>query len=122
MLNGDPTNDGAVGRTANALEQQGFKIAQRGNAPENAPKTIIKFAKGNENKAATLKAAVPSADLVEAPEMGGAIQLTIGANFDEKIQSPKAGTQQGTPQGQAAGQPGDDLSIVNAAQDPCAAK
>ncbi|WP_330272094.1 LCP family protein [Lentzea sp. NBC_00516] len=122
VLNGDPTNDGAVGRTANALEQQGFKIAQRGNAPENAPKTIIKFAKGNENKAATLKAAVPGADLVEAPEMGGAIQLTIGAGFDEKIQSPKAGTQQGTPQGQAAGQPGDGLSIVNAAQDPCAAK
>ena len=122
VLNGDPTNGGAVARTSNALEQQGFKIAQRGNAPENAPKTIIKYAKGNENKAATLKAAVPSAELVEAPEMGGAVQLTIGANFDEKIQPPKAGTQQGTPQGQAAGQPGDGLSIVNAAQDPCAAK
>ncbi|WP_439662112.1 LCP family glycopolymer transferase [Lentzea sp. HUAS TT2] len=122
VLNGDPTNGGAVARTSNALEQQGFKVARRDNAPANAPRTVIRYAKGNENKAVTLKAAVPSADLVEAPEMGGAIQLVIGANFDEKVQPPKGGTPQGTPQGQKAGQPGDGLSIVNAAQDPCAAK
>ncbi|WP_143086720.1 LCP family protein [Lentzea flaviverrucosa] len=118
VLNGDSSNDGAVGRTANALVQQGFKVVKRDNAPEQAPKTIIKFAKGNENKAATLKAAVPGAELVESPEMGGAVQLVIGKGFDGKVQPPKPGA----PQGQPQGQPGTDLSIVNAAQDPCAAK
>ncbi|MGW6935210.1 LCP family glycopolymer transferase [Lentzea sp. NPDC054927] len=118
VLNGDPTNGGLVARTSNALEQQGFKIARRDNAPENAPKTTIKYSKGNENKAATLKAAVPSAELVESPGLGGAVVLTLGANFDEKVVSPKAG---GTPQGNNnQGQAGNDLSIVNAAQDPCA--
>ncbi|MCX2948153.1 LCP family protein [Lentzea sp. NEAU-D7] len=122
VLNGDSSNGGAVARTSNALAQEGFKIVKRDNAPEQAPKTIIKFAKGNENKAATLKAAVPSAELVESPDMGGAVQLIIGKNFDDKVQAPKAGGQQATPQGQTQGQPGTDLSIVNAAQDPCAAK
>ncbi|MDX3657411.1 LCP family protein [Streptomyces sp. ID05-26A] len=122
VLNGDSTNDGAVGRTANQLQQQGFNVVKRGNAPEQAPKTIIKFAKGNENKAATLRAAVPGAELVESADMGGAVQLVIGKGFDEKVQAPKAGGQQGTAQGQPQGQPGNDLSIVNAAQDPCAAK
>ncbi|WP_143027874.1 LCP family protein [Lentzea albidocapillata] len=122
VLNGDSANDGAVARTANALVREGFKVVKRDNAPEQAPKTIIKFAKGNENKAVTLKAAVPGAELVESPEMGGAIQLVIGKGFDDKVQAPKAGGQQATPQGQTQGQPGTDLSIVNAAQDPCAAK
>ncbi|MFD5828493.1 LCP family protein [Lentzea sp. NPDC060358] len=119
VLNGDPTNGGAADRTANALQQKGFKVASRGNAPDS-PKTVIRYAKGNENKAATLKAAVPSAELVEAPEMGGAVQLTLGKNFDDKVVAPQSGNQQGTPQNQ--GEPGKDLSIVNAAQDPCAAK
>lgn len=118
VLNGDPTNGGAVARTSTALEEQGFKVARRDNAPENSAKTTIKYAKGNENKAATLKAAVPSAELVESADMGGAVVLTIGANFDNKVVAPQAG---GTPQGNNnQGQPGNDLSIVNAAQDPCA--
>ncbi|GLY48600.1 hypothetical protein Lesp01_22560 [Lentzea sp. NBRC 102530] len=118
VLNGDSSNGGAAASTSNALQQQGFKVVRQGNAPEQAPKTIIRYSKGNENKAATLKAAVPIAELVEAPEMGGAVQLVIGANFDERIGAPKPGNQQGQGQGQA----GSDLSIVNAAQDPCAAK
>ncbi|HEX8867203.1 MAG TPA: LytR C-terminal domain-containing protein, partial [Lentzea sp.] len=92
-----------------------FKVVQVGDSPREA-KTTIKYAKGNENKAATLKAAIPTAELVETPEMGGALQLTLGENFDGKVVAPKAGTQAGTNQGQA----GNDLSIVNAAQDPCA--
>ncbi len=122
VLNGDPTNGGAVARTSNELQQHGFKVVRRDNAP-NSAKTTITYAKGNENKAATLKAAVPGAEMVEgSADLGGAIVLTIGANFDEKIQAPKPG---GTPQGnnnQSQTQTGTDLSIVNAAQDPCAAK
>lgn len=119
VLNGDPTNGGAADRTANALQQQGFKVASRGNAPENAAKTVIRYSKGNENKAATLKAAVPNAELVEAPEMGGAVVLTLGANFDDKVVAPQGGTQQ---QGTEQNQQQPDLSVVNAAEDPCAPK
>ncbi|NKE55801.1 LytR family transcriptional regulator [Lentzea sp. PSKA42] len=117
VLNGDPTNAGAVARTSTALEQKGFKVARKDNSPEKAAKTTIKYAKGNENKAATLKAAVPSAELVESPDMGGAIVLTIGENFDDKVVAPQAGTQAGN---QGQGQTGDKLDVVNAAQDPCA--
>ncbi len=120
VLNGDPTNGGAADRTANALQQKGFQVARRGNAPENAAKTTIRFAKGSEDKAATLKAAVPSADLVEAPEMGGAVLLTLGANFDDKVIAPQAGGNNTPPANQAQGQGENDLSIVNAGQDPCA--
>lgn len=122
VFNGDPTNGGAVARTSNELQQHGFKVVWKDNAPK-APKTTIRYAKGNENKATTLRAAVPSAELVEgSADLGGAIVLTIGADFDDKIQAPTAGgTQQGnTTQNQ--GQPANDLSIVNAAADPCAAK
>ncbi|SDF60567.1 transcriptional attenuator, LytR family [Lentzea fradiae] len=120
VFNGDPTNGGAADRTSNALQQKGFKVATRGNAPENAAKTTIRYSKGNENKAATLKAAVPSAELVEAPEMGGAVVLTLGADFDDKIVGPQEGTQQGNAGNQ--GETAPDLSVVNAAQDPCAPK
>ncbi|MET8759239.1 LCP family protein [Lentzea sp. NPDC004782] len=116
VLNGAPSNGGAADRTANTLQQKGFQVARRGNADHSA-KTTIKYAKGNENKAATLKAAVPSAELVETPEMGGAVVLTIGDDFDEKIVAPQQGSQQ---QAGNQGQKGSDLSIVNAAQDPCA--
>lgn len=116
VRNGDPSNGGAAARTSNELQQLGFKVVQVGDSPREA-KTTIKFAKGNENKAATLKAAVPSAELVESPEMGGAIQLTIGQNFDDKIQPPGAGS---TPQAGNPGQTTGKLDVVNAAQDPCA--
>jgi LCP family protein required for cell wall assembly len=126
VLNGDPSNGGAVARTANALEQKGFKVARRDNAPQNATKTTIAYSKGQENKAATLRAAVPDAELVETPGMGGAVVLTIGPGFKDKIVAPPApGTQIGTqptPQGQEQqqGQQGSGYEVVNAAQDPCA--
>lgn len=118
VRNGDPDAGGAAGRTRDALQRLGFKISQLGDAPREA-KTTIRYAKGQENRAATVRAAVPSAELVEAPEMGGAILLTLGENFDGKVQAPQAGTQAGTQPG-TQGQPGSKLEVVNAAQDPCA--
>jgi LCP family protein required for cell wall assembly len=114
VLNGDAANGGAAGRTVKALEGLGFKVSRVGDAP-TTQKTTIRYAKGNENKAATLKAAVKNAEMVEAPEMGGAILLTIGKDFDEELVAPQAGNQAGN-----QGQPGTQLDVVNAAQDPCA--
>ncbi|MCP2198620.1 transcriptional attenuator, LytR family [Lentzea flava] len=118
VLNGDPAGNRAANLAANALQQKGFKISNRGEATEKGAKTTIKFAKGREDWAATLKAAVPSADLVEAPEMGGAVVLTIGSSFDEEIVNPQPGTQQNQPQNQ--NQTAGKLDVVNAAEDPCA--
>ncbi|MFD9701322.1 LCP family protein [Lentzea sp. NPDC059081] len=122
VLNGDPSNSGAAARTSTALEQEGFRVVKQDNAPQQAPKTIIKFARGSETKAAVVKAAVPIAELVQAPEMGGEIELVIGKNFDNKIQTPRAGDQQSSPQPQNQSQQDLGLSVVNAAQNPCAAK
>jgi hypothetical protein len=117
VVNGDPSGNRAANLAANALQQKGFQISNRSDAPEKSTKTTIKFAKGREDWAATLKAAVPSAEVVEAPEMGGAVMLTIGTTFDEEIVTPTPGTQ-----GQATNpnQTTEKLDVVNAAQDPCA--
>ncbi|MCP2248597.1 transcriptional attenuator, LytR family [Lentzea aerocolonigenes] len=117
LFNGNPAGNRAANLAANALQQKGFQISSRGEAPERSTKTTIKFAKGREDWAATLKAAVPSAELVEAPEMGGAVLLTIGSSFDEEIVTPQPGTQGQT---QNPNQTTGKLDVVNAAQDPCA--
>jgi LCP family protein required for cell wall assembly len=122
VVNGNGAgNNRAANLAATALQQKGFQISNRGDAPERTTKTTIKFAKGREDWAATLKAAVPNAELVEAPEMGGAVMLTIGSSFDEVIKTPQPGAQnQEQNQGQNANQAAGQLDVVNAAQDPCA--
>ncbi|MEU7479939.1 LCP family protein [Lentzea sp. NPDC042327] len=120
VLNGDPDNDGVAGRTADALQGVGFQVSFKGDATERAAKTTIRYARGFEDKAATLRAAVPKAELVEAPEMGGAVMLVLGSDFDDKVVDPKTGgNAPAQNQNQSAGNQG-DLSIVNAGQDPCA--
>ncbi|WP_157529797.1 LCP family protein [Nocardia sp. NRRL S-836] len=120
VVNGDPANDGAAGRIASSLQNVGFQVSRKGDAVERATKTTIRYSKGSEDRAATLRAAVPGAELVEAPEMGGAVLLTIGAGFDEKVVDPKSGGTAPAPnQNQGSGNK-NDLSIVNAGQDPCA--
>jgi LCP family protein required for cell wall assembly len=119
VLNGDPDNAGGAGRTSTALQGVGFQVSFKGDAPERSAKTTIRYSKGNEDKAVTLRAAVPKAELVEAPEMGGAVLLTLGADFNDKVVDPKSGNAPAPNQNQGTGTP-DDLSIVNAGQDPCA--
>ncbi|GLZ31429.1 hypothetical protein Lesp02_36170 [Lentzea sp. NBRC 105346] len=116
VLNGDAENGGAAGRTRTALEKQGFKVVNVGDTAP-AQKTIIKYAKGREDWAATLAAAVPTAEKVEDPSMGGAVVLILGTNYDDKVVAPQAGSTAGEP-----GKPNvpQDLSIVNGGQDPCA--
>lgn len=113
VFNGDASNGGAAGRTRNALEKAGFKVVQIGDTAP-AQKTIIKYAKGREDWAATVAAAIPTAEKVEDPSMGGAVALVLGANYDDKVVTPQAGN--ATPQTNTPG----GLSIVNGAQDPCA--
>ncbi|GAA3880326.1 hypothetical protein GCM10022243_51180 [Saccharothrix violaceirubra] len=105
---------GAAATTAEALQGLGFDVVFTGSAP-SVDKTVIRYATGREDWAATLKAAIPDSELVLDESMGGAVQLVLSPDWDEKVVPPQAGASDPdkptTPK---------DLSIVNAASDPCA--
>ncbi|MFT7836205.1 LCP family protein [Saccharothrix sp. BKS2] len=115
VRNGDEDADGAAGQATGELEDLGYQVVFSGNG-EAVDKTIIKYSAGGEDIAETLKASVPGATLVVDPSMGGAVELLIGPGWDGVVQAPQ-GAPAGDP-GKAA--PPEDLSVVNAAVDPCA--
>ncbi|GGP56508.1 LCP family protein [Saccharothrix coeruleofusca] len=115
VINGDRANNATPTRTANNLKNLGFTVvnASRGSSD----KTVIKYATGNEDAAATLKAAVPGAQLEVDESMGGAVAFVIGPDWDEVIQQPQQG-QQGADPGENALP--SNLPVVNGNADPCA--
>lgn len=111
VLNGGNKTGGIAGNTADDLTSLGFDVVRVGvTAP--ADTTVIKYSKGHEAQAQTVKAAVPGAILQEDPSMGSAIMLIIAPGFDGKVQSPTTG-------GAPAELP-DNLSTVNAGDVSCA--
>ncbi|SHE52273.1 LCP family glycopolymer transferase [Streptoalloteichus hindustanus] len=123
VVNG--TSQGGVGKeTADQLAAQGFTVVMRRDG-EKTDKTVIRYSGQRADQARALKSAVPSAQLVEDPSLGGAIQLVIGANFDRKVikpgSEPPPGDQKaGGEQKPTAGPLPKDLSTVNAADTgPC---
>ncbi|MFB9429073.1 LCP family glycopolymer transferase [Streptoalloteichus tenebrarius] len=115
--------DGAGKETADALAAQGFTVVTRRDG-ERGEKTQIRHSGQRAAQARTLKSAVPSAELVEDPSLGGAIQLVLGANFDGRVvkpgSEPPQGEQKPGDQKPPAGPLPNDLSTVNAADDgPC---
>ncbi|GAB2996331.1 LCP family protein [Saccharothrix stipae] len=114
VRNGDPDNSGAANRARNALRELGYDVVIAGDAP-STDKTVIKYGIGAEDAAATLLSSVPAATLQFQANMGGAVQLLIGPEWDEEVRAPQA---PGTEPGKAA--PPVDLSVVNAGKDPCA--
>ncbi|WP_447004702.1 LCP family protein [Saccharothrix isguenensis] len=114
VRNGDPDNGGAARETSTALRQLGYDVVISDNAPPT-DKTVIKYGIGGEDTAATLQSSVPGATLVFDAGMGGAVLLLIGPRWDEEIRAPQS-------VGAAPNKPATpkDLSVVNAAKDPCA--
>ncbi|MFL6118938.1 LCP family protein, partial [Actinophytocola sp.] len=111
VLNGGNETGGIARDTADDLADLGFQIIQNGAGPAT-DKTVIRYSKGHEAQAQTLKAAVPGATLVEDPSVASAIILVLGPEFDGKVQSPTKG-------GAPADVP-DNLSTVNAGDVSCA--
>ncbi|HVV22627.1 MAG TPA: LCP family protein [Pseudonocardiaceae bacterium] len=105
----------AAGQTKASLQNYGFVINAIGDTTTPAAKTVIKYSAGQQAQAALLASSVPSASLQVDPTMDGAIQLILGADFDHKIQAPKAGTA-----GRTASEAPASLSYVNAADKSCA--
>jgi LCP family protein required for cell wall assembly len=111
VLNGGNETGGIAGDTADDLTTLGFDVVRVGvTAP--ADTTVIKYSKGHEAQAQTVKAAVPGATLQEDPSMGSAIMLVIAPGFDGKVQSPTTGN--------APVDLPDNLSTVNAGDVSCA--
>jgi LCP family protein required for cell wall assembly len=113
VFNGGNPTGGIAGTTADALAEQGYQIVWVDAAPEPVDRTVIKYAKGREDAAQTLRSSVPDAELVEDSSLAGAVQLIIGPGFDGKVVAPGAG-------GEQAPDLPDDLSTVNGGDVSCA--
>ncbi|HWM01652.1 MAG TPA: LCP family protein, partial [Actinophytocola sp.] len=114
VFNGGNPTGGIAGSTADELAALGFQIVWVDTAPETVKKTVIKYAKGSEAAAQTVRAAVPAAELVEDPSLVGAVQLVIGPGFDGEVVSPKGGGKPAPPPLPA------DLSTINGGDVSCA--
>jgi LCP family protein required for cell wall assembly len=113
VLNGGNPTGGIAGQTADQLTELGYQIVWVDAAPDKVDRTIIKYAKGREAQAQTLKASVPGAELVEDPSVAGAVQLIIGPGFDGKVVAPGKG-------GKPADPLPEDLSTINGGDVSCA--
>lgn len=72
----------AAATAASALAADGFEATNGGNAARTA-RTTIKYAPGDEARAATLAAQVPGAAQAADPGLpAGAVQLVIGSDFN----------------------------------------
>ncbi|MCT2585919.1 LCP family protein [Actinophytocola gossypii] len=111
VLNGGNDQDGIAGDTADELAELGFQVVWMGGAPADVDRTVIKFSKVKQAEAQTLAAAVPDAQLVEDPAVGGALQLIIGPGFDGEV---------GSPTGKEPVELPENLSTVNAGDVSCA--
>ncbi|WP_440900651.1 LCP family glycopolymer transferase, partial [Actinosynnema sp.] len=102
--------------TKTKLEEVGFKVTYIGVADQASTRTFIRYATGNENAAATLRAAVPDAELQVDESMGGVVALMMGSGWEGEVKRPQAGQGGGVSADSGTG----DLPVVNAAVDPCA--
>jgi LCP family protein required for cell wall assembly len=83
VLNGSGV-PGRAGEAAGALEAAGFVIGDTGNADSSDhDKTVVGYAPGNEDLAATVAAAIPGAGIEESQDASsGTVQLVLGADFN----------------------------------------
>ncbi|MFB9905079.1 LCP family protein [Allokutzneria oryzae] len=103
--------------TAESLRKAGFEVVNVGGG-EQVARTVIRFSAERALHAKVLQNTVSGAVLEEVPNMGGAVQLLLGPEFEWKSPSGGGQNQQqpGTSQQPALPK---DLSTVNAADEIC---
>lgn len=125
---------GVTGIAAGAAEQlgaEGFQIYSVGNYSGTSTNTLIRYAPGQADEAATVAASIPGALLQETStaDLGGLIDVVLGSNFTGAVNPAKpAGTAlqpQMAPKstvisGTTIEELPADLSFTNAADDTCA--
>ncbi|WP_063054644.1 LCP family protein [Nocardia salmonicida] len=117
---------GAANRAATKLGNQGFSIYTTGNYAEGtAPNSKVRFGPGQEAEAATVASSVPGASLEEASDLGGLIEVVLGADFNGTIRPPtEVGAQLprvpiGKPYSAGPVALPSDLEHMNAADETC---
>ncbi|WP_368026100.1 LCP family protein, partial [Nocardia donostiensis] len=115
---------GLAGRTATELGSVGFGIYNTGNYTEgSAPETMIRYASGYENEAATVASAIPGATMQLDDELGSIVEVVLGENYQGIVNNPTPVGDAITDVAAASTAPVElpsDLEHVNAAEDPCA--
>lgn len=104
VLNGNGT-EGLASRAASALQVAGFRVALTGDAPtHDYQETVVRYAPGQEAKAAFLKGLLNAGASVEQDRTltGADVALVLGADYDG-LQAPPA--QAGGPGGSTAPAP-----------------
>ena len=113
--------EGLATQIAKQLRSVGFEVVKMDNAPQHADRTVIRYAASREPQALSVAAAVSRAALQLNPAMGGAIEVTLGGDFDGAIESVRLGeavqvrtVEQEQPDARAR------LDTLNAADTSCA--
>jgi LCP family protein required for cell wall assembly len=120
--------DGLANRLTTALQGDGFTVVKQGSTAPS-PTSVIRYSTGHEAEAATVAAAVPSAQLLADQSMGGALELTVGTDYNGVVLPVRAGTTAppsgvqrsglAAPAGPPAGALPQGLQTINAADARC---
>jgi len=77
----DATGGNRATEVADGLAAQGFRIGVRGLEPAAVDRTTVRYAPEALEPARTVAAAVPGSVLLASDEVGGGVQLVIGADY-----------------------------------------
>jgi len=77
----DATGTGRTTEVADGLAAGGFRVGLRGVEPAAVDRTVVRYGPAALEPARTVAAAVPGSILLETDEVGGAVQLVIGADY-----------------------------------------
>ncbi|MHA6779956.1 LCP family glycopolymer transferase [Pseudonocardia saturnea] len=83
---------GLAAEVGGTLGTLGFGVGEIGNAPEQAPETLIRFSPDRAADAELLARTVPSATSAPDPGASGVLQLVLGRSFDGVVRAPTAAT------------------------------
>ncbi|MFD4295165.1 LCP family protein [Rhodococcus sp. NPDC058532] len=80
---------GIAAQAAEALGANGFSIYSVGNYSGTSSSTLVRFGPGAEAQAATVAATIPGAQLLEAYDLDGIVDVVLGSDFDGTIVAPQ---------------------------------
>ncbi|MGW0043507.1 LCP family protein [Rhodococcus sp. NPDC003348] len=82
---------GVAAEAAETLGAHGFPIYSVGNYSGTSSSTLVRFAAGNEEQAATVAASIPGAQLLESDDLyGGIVDVVLGSDFSGTVTAPPA--------------------------------
>jgi LCP family protein required for cell wall assembly len=77
----DATGGDRTAEVADGLAAEGFQVRVRGTEPGAVDRTVVRYGPAALEPARTVAAAVPGSVLLETDQVGGGVQLVIGADY-----------------------------------------